>query len=209
MPFDKTILPAPPAFPASNASYNKIVGNMHKAALGAGTSEAAIAAVTMIASHVGGVNTYAKATRRYGDKLIEAINGPTSDMPPEKVATELEKAAAEGDQVAGFMLKGAKATKAAKSIKVNTAAGEVEVDLSKLAVDPSVHPGGIKVTFVEGETFSDKSNARRALKRKNLDHLPVTFEPVEDGRVRPVVTVTDDKGIAYASERGIKAKVAA
>lgn len=127
MPYNKSSLPTPPDFPASNASYNKLVGGMHKAAMNAGTAEAAIAAVTLIKNNVGGVNTYAKATRRYGDKLIEVIGTNVADAialagKPAKakgkaamLATEVEKAAAEGHPVAEFMLKGAKAAKAVKA----------------------------------------------------------------------------------------------
>jgi hypothetical protein len=201
MPYDTSNLPAPPAFPASNASYNSIVGKMHKAALNATTASAAVAAITAIKNHIGGVNTYAKATRRYGDQLIEVLAGPVPDMTPDQVVALI------GDE-AGPNLK-AKSEKPAIPFTVETAAGPIEVDLKKLEVDPSNHPGGIKVTVNTGATFSDKSNARKALKKRGLDHLPVTFEEVGDGRVRPVVGVSDNKGVAYAAERGIKAKVVA
>lgn len=188
MTFDKTTLPAPPEFPTSNASYNSIVGKMHKAALCASTAASAIAAVSAIKEHVGGVNTYAKKVRKYGDELVAAIKGePAADMTAGQVValigdeagpTLVEEAAAEGDPIAGFMLKGAKA---------------------QAAVDEAAF---------KGKAYSNKSNAKRALKAAALDHLPVEWQP--DGTfVRPVVIVTDAKGVAYANERGFPAKVAA
>lgn len=192
-----TKLPSPPSFPASNASYNKIVDKMHKAALNATTSTAAVAAVAAIKGHLGGVNTYAKASRRYADELIEALGGHAAGIgEPE---TAVEKAAAKGDPVASFMLKGAKAKKA-----VEKAVAKVLADPKKLEVDPSRNPGGANF----GRSFSNKSNAKRALKTAALDHLQVEWEPAGDN-VRPVLIVSNAKGEAYAAERGFKAKVTA
>lgn len=211
MPFDKTSLPAPPEFPASNASYNKIVGKMHKAVLGATTAPAAIAAVQSISAHVGGVNTYAKATRRYGEHLVAAIEGKPVEVKPAKApkakavkidapavptkrgTAKIEQAAAKGDPVAGFMLAGLKAAKAAKA--------------AVAAVNASAT--GVSVTLNLGKTFSNKSNAKRALKLAACDHLPLEWEQESEGHVRPVLLVKDDAGLAYVAERGFKAKVLA
>lgn len=190
----KPVLPQPPEFPASNASYNKIVDKMHKSALNAATSAAAIAAVQMCKSAVTGVNTYSKKCRRYADDLLVALGGVTH-VTDEQAAEVASKAA-----------KIKRADKPAIPLTVDTKDGPVEVDLAKLAVDPSKLPGGLAHT---GKTFSNKSNAKRGLKAVNLDHLPLDFLPGPGGTVMPVVTVRDDKGAAFAAERNIAARVAA
>jgi hypothetical protein len=191
-------LPSVPEFPASNASYSKIADKMHKAALNAATSAAAITAISSIRDHVKGVNTYSKKVRRYGDDLIAALGGkPSGEFVPLKgpkakhtgpsdadvakvasKAANIETAAKEGEPLATFMLKGAKAQKA------------------------------VDAAAATGKSFSSKSNAKRGLVSAQLDHLPVEWE--QDGdKVRPVVIANDDKGVAYAAERGFAAKVKA
>lgn len=188
-----TKLPEPPEFPASNASYNKIAAKMHKAAQLATSSTSAIAAVTAIRNHVTGVNTYAKKVRRYGEQLIDALEGTATEVSDridahrKKVArapkaSAVEQAAADGDPVAGFMLKGAKAQK---------------------AVDAIVGATGFK-----GKAYSTKSNAKRALKAAQLDHLMVEWTPGEgDKPFRPVLLVDSAKGAEFVAERGFTAKV--
>lgn len=170
MPQTKPALPEPPEFPASNASYNKIVGKMHKAALNAATCEAAIAAVTMCRDAVGGINTYAKASRRYADALLTALGVPA------KAAPAVAKGVAE------------------------TAEKPAMPQLAKAKRE--------KAPVADGASYSNKSNAKRALAKAACDHLLVEWEPDGD-RVRPVLLVDDDKGLAYATERGFKAKVKA
>ena len=180
MPQTKPTLPEPPEFPASNASYNKIVGKMHKAALSAATCEAAIVAVSMCKDAVGGINTYAKASRRYADKLLVALGVPAEAAP----------AVAEG---------AAKAAKAEKPAMPQLTKAD-EKRATKAAAEATLS------NF--GASYSNKSNAKRALAKAACDHLPVEWEP--DGeRVRPVLLVDDSKGYEYATERGFKAKVAA
>jgi hypothetical protein len=65
-------IPNPPVFPASNASYNSIVSKMHDVATKA-EPEGVIKVVTLLADTIGGVNTYAKAVRRYADDIKAAI----------------------------------------------------------------------------------------------------------------------------------------
>jgi hypothetical protein len=170
----KPKLPEPPEFPVSNASYNSIVGKMHKAALAATTAEAAIAAVSLCRDALKGTNTYAKASRRYADQLLEALGGVTPAPTAEKVAEVVCEAA-----------------------KIKPAMPQLQ------------RPTALEAA-AQGKVYSNKSNAKRGLRSLALDHLPVTFIKVGDGdEVQPVVTVTDDKGLAYAAERGIAAKVAA
>lgn len=99
MPQTNPPLPSPPEYPASNASYNKIVGKMHKVAIAAETSTAAIGALEMCKGMVGGINTYAKSCRRYADRLITALNeSHPVDKPlaaAKKARVAKEKAAAE------------------------------------------------------------------------------------------------------------------
>lgn len=170
----KPQLPLPPEFPASNASYNKIVDKMHKAALNAATSAAAIAAVQMCQSMVKGINTYAKASRRYGDKLIEAL-GTT-------------------DQGAADLAAG------------NDYPDEATVDQAEAAV--AAAEDGHVVDLPVGKSFSNKSNAKRALKAAQLDHLLVEWAPGEaDKPFRPILLVDSGKAAAYVAERGFTAKV--
>jgi hypothetical protein len=189
----KPVLPEPPSFPLSNASYNSIVGKMHKAALAASTAKDAIAAVSLCRASLKGTNTYAKASRRYADQLLAAL-GADAPMPAPQAAAATLAAKTIAD-----------VGKPAIPMTVDTAAGPVEVDLAKIAVDPSHNPGGIPT----GKAFSNKSNARRGLKSLGLDHLPLDFLPGPDGTVIPVVTVENDKGAAYAAERGIAYRVTA
>jgi hypothetical protein len=71
---DKTYtIPTPPEFPASNRSYNVIVTKMHDAAIAAASAEAAMTVIDHLKDTIGGVNTYAKAVRRYADDIRAAI----------------------------------------------------------------------------------------------------------------------------------------
>jgi hypothetical protein len=197
----KPVLPEPPSFPLSNASYNSIVGKMHKAALAAATAKDAIAAVSLCRTSLKGTNTYAKASRRYADQLLVALGQPEAQA--NVVASLKPLNAAAKDLQAKTVAK--LRDKPAIPMTVDTAAGPVEVDLAKVAVDPSHNPGVIPT----GKAFSNKSNARRGLKSLGLDHLPLDFLPGPDGTVIPVVTVENDKGAAYAAERGIAYRVTA
>ena len=179
MPQTKPALPEPPEFPASNASYNKIVGKMHKAALNAATCEAAIAAVSMCRDAVGGINTYAKASRRYADKLLTALGIPAEAAPA------VAKGVAE-----------AKAEKPAMPQLVKKPRPDAE---AKSAVRAGV----------EYRSFSNKSNAKRALVKAQLDHMPVEWKPAPNGGVQPVLIGDTPKSITYANERGFEAKVKA
>jgi hypothetical protein len=181
-------IPAPPEFPASNASYNKIVGKMHQAALAASTSAAAIAAVTLIRDAVKGVNTYSKKCRRYGDELITALGG--------------EAPAATAPKTAGKAPQAAKKAKAAPKAQPAAEAPETAAQ----AVDAAELPAQPAAAFTP-RTFSNKSNAKRALKKEQLDHLPVSFMTQDGDTVLPVVSVTDEAGVAYANDRGFAAKV--
>lgn len=84
----KTTIPAPPVFPASNASYNSIVLKMHDAAKAAPTPETAIAVASHLADTIKGVNTYAKAVRKYADDIKATIinDGNARDFKTEAAA---------------------------------------------------------------------------------------------------------------------------
>lgn len=172
-------LPEPPEYPASNASYSKTADKMHKAALNATTAAAGIAAVQAIIDHVKGINTYSKKTRRYGNELIAALGG---EAPAETPAAKADKPAMPQ------MMKAEKP--AAPKAKAAPKAAEPEAPA----------PADF------GRAFSNKSNAKRALKAASLDHLPVQWEQAGE-QVRPVVLVDDAKGRVYASERGFASKV--
>lgn len=184
MPQTKPALPEPPEFPASNASYNKIVGKMHKAALNAATCEAAIAAVSMCRDAVGGINTYAKASRRYADALLTALGVPAEAAPA--------------------VAKGVAEAKAKKPVTEKPAMPQ----LAKADKQRAEKAAGEATLSNYGASYSNKSNAKRALAKAACDHLPVEWEPDGD-RVRPVLLVDDNKGFEYATERGFKAKVKA
>jgi hypothetical protein len=69
----KVSIPSPPAFPATFASYSNTADKMHKAALNSVSAEAAVLAVGAILASVGGINTYARRVRKYGEELTAAL----------------------------------------------------------------------------------------------------------------------------------------
>jgi hypothetical protein len=212
---DKSGLPNPPEFPASNASYNKIVAAMHKAALEASTCAAAIAAVQVLSDAVKGTNTYARASRRYAGNLIAAF--ATIDPAAQREALSLEAPAAVLTATEKRRLKeshGSDDPMFIAEAEEAMADSLIEVEAPQIVATPTADGGLICQPVPERKTFFDKSNAKRGLKRAQLDHLPIALW-VNEGddceadnlKVRPVLLVTDAKGIAYAAERGFEARV--
>lgn len=105
-----TTIPAPPEFPASNASYNSIVLKMHDAAKAAPTPETAMQVVDHLADTIKGVNTYAKAVRHYATQCKAAIinDGNAREFKTEAAAKAAITKAGMDPNTANFVKEGKK-----------------------------------------------------------------------------------------------------